>query len=380
MSEVTTYPKILRAGLQETYDAMETHDSNILYFCTNTGKIYKGDIDFTASVITAATKPAKPIVGKVYILADSNTVEAYVNGSWKVISYPAATTVDATSDDMHYATAKAVYDAIQSAVEDVTGGATVVKSVEKGTIAGTLKVTKGDNTSDTVTLEGLAAKPTWDATARKLTIPVVGEDTAVEVNFGKDIFLDTTAENKYNVTTKAIELYLNDGSGEEKPPTKISIPAAGLIDVYTGVNTNGAHVSVSDDNKIKVDIVVDPVEGNALQMTETGLKVSLAAYSTTEEMNAAIKVVQDALDELTTTVNGIKTAVDLLNGEASEEGSVKQQIASAKTALESSINAVSDRVTTLESDNETNKTTIDGNTKSISALAAATTTWGTFTD
>jgi hypothetical protein len=35
------YTRILNAGLQASYDALETKNPNLLYFCTDTGKIYK---------------------------------------------------------------------------------------------------------------------------------------------------------------------------------------------------------------------------------------------------------------------------------------------------------------------------------------------------
>ena len=121
-----------------------------------------------------------------------------------------------------------------------------------------------------------------------MKIPVVG-GTELEVNIGKDIFIDPSKENKYNSETKKIELFLNDG-------TKIEVPAADLIDIYTGENTNGAHVTVSGDNKISVDVVVDPVEGNKLQLTAAGLKVDLSEYNTATEVDAKVKVAKDAAD------------------------------------------------------------------------------------
>ena len=114
-----TYPNILKYGLQASYDALGSKDSNVLYFCTDTKKIYKGDIDFTDSVVLAATKPATSIIaGKLYVIADTGTVEVYSGGAWHVVSYPVATTISAASDDVHVATAKAVYDYVDDAIAD----------------------------------------------------------------------------------------------------------------------------------------------------------------------------------------------------------------------------------------------------------------------
>lgn len=371
-----TYVKILNAGTQASYNALETKNPNLLYFCTDTGKLYKGTVDFTDSLVVAASKPETPVTGKIYILADTNTVEAYVNGQWKVLSYPMTTTVDVNSDDMHVASAKAVYDAIQAAIEEVTGGDGVVKDVEAGATEGSVKVTKGDGTSKEVVLPGVVTTPTWDSAARKLTIPVTGKE-AIEVNIGKDIFIDPNAANGFNADTQTIDLYLNDGT-EGGQGTLVSIPAAALVDVYTGTTSNGTSVTVSDDNKIKVDLVVDPDTNNAVVVTGAGIKVDLSAYAKTSDVNSAVAGVQGQVDELKTASQNNANAIAKLNGSASEEGSVAKAVADARTALEQADTALDQRVTALEGDNVTNKANIATNTENIAALASAATEWGTF--
>ena len=328
------YNKVLLSGLQASYDAMASHDANVLYFCTDTGKLYKGDVDFSNSVVVASTKPGTPVVGKIYILGDSNTVETYDGSKWHVISYPMATTVDANSDEMHVASAKAIYEAIQAAVGEVTGGGAVVKSVGAGEADATVVVTKGDGTTSDVVVPGVVTTPTWDSATRKLTLPV-SDGTAVEINIGKDIFLDPEAENKYNPETGNIELHLNDG-------TAIEIPASALIDIYTGGTTNGAKVTVGDDNVIKAEIIVDPVEGNALVLTEAGLKVDLSNYYTISEVDAAVKVAKDAADAAQAQANENKAAIATLNGDATTEGSVDKKIADAKALIDADVKAASD--------------------------------------
>ena len=371
-----TYTKILNAGLQAAYDALESKNPNLLYFCTDTGKLYKGTVDFTDSLVAAASKPEAPIVGKIYFLADTNTVEAYVNGAWKVLSYPLTTTVDLNSDDMHVASAKAVYDAIQSAIEDFATAGDTVKGIAAGTDAATVQITKGDDTVETVVVPGVVTAPTWDATARKLTIPVTGAD-AVEVNIGKDIFIDPSAENKYNEETGNIDIYLNDGS-EGSEATLISIPASSLIDVYTGTTANGTSVVVGEDNTIKVNLVVDPDTNNAVVVTEAGIKVDLSAYAKTADVNTAVSGVQTQLDEVKATADANTLAVAKLNGSATEEGSVAKAVADAKSALEATDTALDARVTALEAADVAIDARVTANTENIAALASAATEWGTF--
>ena len=332
----TDFTKILNAGTQAGYDALATKNPNLLYFCTDTGKLYRGSVDFTDSMIAAASKPANPVAGKIYILADTNTVEAYIGGAWKVLSYPMTTTVDINSDDMHVASAKAVYDAIQAAVEGVVGAESTVKAVAAGTEAAQVAVTKGDGSVANFTVPGVVTKPTWDASARVLTIPVTG-DTAVEVNIGKDVFLDPTAENKYNPTTKKIELYLNDGNGGEA--TKIEIPASDLVDVYTGTTSNGTSVTVGSDNKIKVDLVLDPDTKNALVLGANGLMLDLSAYAKTADVQGLVDGLQDQIDTNKEAHEANTAAINLLNGNDTEAGSVAKAVADAKSAIETDYKA-----------------------------------------
>ena len=350
-----TYAQILNYGTQAAYNALETKNPNLLYFCSDTGKLYKGDIDFTDNLIVASSKPETPVAGKIYFLSDTDTVEVYISGAWKVISYPVTTTVDADSDDMHIASAKAVYDAIVAAVANVTGGSGVISVVEAGTEAGTLKVTKGDGTSETVSLTGVVTTPTWDATTRKLTIPVVGGD-AVEVNIGKDIYIDTTAANGFNKETGNIDIYLNDGS-EDKEPTLISIPASALIDVYTGTTSNGTNVTVGDDNVIKVDLVIDPVEGNALVLTESGLKVDLSAYATTTYVDGKIDNVYNTISSLEANIESNRTDLNM-------NAAAIYELQNADTAFNTRLTAVENNAT--------------ANAENIAALATAVTSWGSF--
>lgn len=372
-----TYPQILKAGLQEAYSKIAVKDANVLYFCTDTGKIYKGDVDFTNSVVVAASKPATPIVGKLYVLGDTNTCEIYTGSAWKVVSYPMATTVDVNSDDVHVASAKAIYDAIQAAVADLAGSANTVKSVVAGTDPATLKVTTGDGVESTVTVPGVAKAPVWDADARKLTVPVTGGDDVV-VNIGKDIFIDPTAQNGYDEATKSIVIYLNDGSGDAKEPTKISIPAAGLVDVYTAQGGHGISANVTDGNVIEVSLVLDPDTKNALVLGENGLMLDLSAYAKTADVTKITDNLQTAVEKAQQQADDNKAAIEVLNGADTVEGSVDKKIKDAKATIDAAVTEVKKTADQNKTDIATANEAIQANTDNIAALAAAATAWGSF--
>lgn len=363
-----TYTNILKSGLQASYDALQTKDANVLYFCTDTGKLYKGTVDFTEAAKYVSSLPDKGVAGKIYVEA-SGKVSAYINGAWSVVAYPVATTIGVDSDDVHVASAAAVYSAITAAIEDLATSDNTVKAVEAGDDAAQLKVTAGDDTTTTVTVPGVVTKPTWDASARKLTIPVTG-DTAVEVNIGKDIYIDPTAQNGYNADTKTIDLYLNDGTGSSDP-TKISIPAASLIDIYTGDTTTTAKATVSDKNVITVDVIVDPDTKNAIVKGENGLIVDLSDYAKTKYVDEQIAPVKTTAEAADTLSKSNKSAIDVLNGTETQEGSVAKAVADAKSELAS-------KDTELEGKIGENTSAIEANTSDISALASAATEWGTF--
>ena len=204
----------------------------------------------------------------------------------------------------------------------------------------------GDDSTSTLTVPGVVTTPTWDATARKLTLPVAG-GTSVEVNIGKDIFIDSEADNKYNPETGNIELHLNDG-------TTLEIPASALVDVYTGENSTSAKTTVSDGNVIKVEVVVDPVDGNALVLTEAGLKVDLSAYAKTADVNAQVGTLTTAVEKAQADATKANNAIDVLNADANTPNSVDGKIAAAKATLDAADSALSERIGVLEGANTTN--------------------------
>lgn len=372
-----TYPQILLAGTQAAYDALQAKDANKLYFCTDSGKIYKGTVDFSNSVVFAAAKPEKPIVGKVYVLADTNTVEVFNGTAWTVVSYPTATTISDASTNVQVASAKSVFDFVSAEIAKVTGGANVVTTIAAGTEAGTFTFTTGDKKSNTVILNGLAKTPTWNTSTRTLTIPVVGGDDVV-VEIGKDIFVDPEGDNSYHADTNEIWLTLNDAK-----KTVIKIPAAGLVDVYTGGKTKSVQVAVSDGKVVSADVIVRPdVAGeapftNALKIGDAGLYVDLSAYATTASVEAAKTELNKSITAVKTTADANKSTLDTLTADETSAGSIKQQIKVESDARAAADTALDTRVKALETDNTANKAAIKENSDNIAALASAF-TWGTF--
>lgn len=63
----------------------------------------------------------------------------------------------------------------------------------------------------------------------------------------------------------------------------IKIPVGSLIDVYTGLATSTAEVTVSTDNKISVKVKVSAKADNSITLEEDGLYVAVPdAYTKAE--------------------------------------------------------------------------------------------------
>lgn len=301
MATPKTYKNILKYGTQANYAALATKDADVLYFCTDTGKLYKGEVDFTNAIVFAASKTgvASPIIGKTYFFADTGTVEAYdpaVPG-WKVISYPLVTTIvdsAAGNDDVHVPSAKAVYDFVEQEIAEVVGG-DMVKSVQQkmngsAAVEGTIQYVTGDDVAHDVEMTGVVTTPTYDASTRTFTFPVTGKSDVV-VELGTDIFIDPDANNRYE--GGFIYLYLNDGSASTDP-TELVIPVTGLVTDYFGNVTDTVTLSVNNStHQVTADVNVRPdVAGsftNALKISSTegakGLYVDLSDVEADIEQN-----------------------------------------------------------------------------------------------
>ena len=249
--------KFLLVGLKADLPAVR--DANKLYWCSDTRELYKGNDLYTEAVRIVDALPDAMAQGVLYVLP---TGEAKVfNGTDTVtVAKPYVTsengevlTADHTNDQV--ATAKMVYESIAQAVGAVAEGGELVNNIFS-TKAGTVTVVKGayvqvpadatfsegtnyftkvddqyilanvdannfatmvDNvlyvSSDEVdvALKGVVVNPTYEPTTRTITLPYADGTESLVINLGKDIFIDPTAENKYNTETGKIEIFLNDG-------------------------------------------------------------------------------------------------------------------------------------------------------------------------
>lgn len=115
-------------GLQSKYDALLEYSSDILYWCTDTKKLYRGDVDFTEAVRftndhTALLTPARNVLyieptgdGWVYTKDVQTRSDA-----WRQVVFAnqgsgvtIVQTIDESSADDVVPSAKAVYELFQT--------------------------------------------------------------------------------------------------------------------------------------------------------------------------------------------------------------------------------------------------------------------------
>lgn len=383
-----TYPKILKSGLYANYVALATKDTNVLYFCTDNGKLFKGEVDFTNSIVnvTAATLPAAGVPGKIYYESDTGMWKTYIGSAYVTIGTPTdassseATTISSSSDDAHVPTSKNVYLYGQDILSQATGGSAVVKSVAAGDDPAELVVTQGDDTASDVTvpgvvvgvaqkantpgtitvtnstaastqdvtLTGVALEPTWSASTRTLTVPVAG-GTSVVVDIGKDIFVDPAAPSRYDETTDQIIIYLNDGDPGYLPEydatatysegDQIHREDSGTEYVYTAnqdIDTpeewTAAHWTKGDEYVAPTEIDV-PVQG--MVPVYTGGSTTTATVDVTgTTITAAVKIDQH-------TGNAITIATDTEEGGVTTTGGLRVDLSNYATTT--ALDAVDDK-------------------------------------
>lgn len=274
-------------GSKANYDKLTPKDSNTLYFITDTRQIFKGTDEYTKSCKMVSALPASgQIQGVIYFRMTDYTMHVWNGTEFVQLNKTIATQIPASNaTDNDVPTTKAVADYVNAKIEAVEGiKGKFVTDVTYTPTDGALSVAKGDVPVKT-TLTGVVHTPTYDAETRTIKLPVFGGDELV-INLGKDLVVKT---GTYNSKTREIELTITTGE-------VVKIPVGALIDIYVGVATSTAEVSVSSDNKVSVNVRVSTKGNNSITIEEDGLYVAVPDAYTKAEADEKIKSVADQLD------------------------------------------------------------------------------------
>lgn len=270
-------------GTKARYDALAPKELDTLYFTTDTLQIFKGNTEYTKSTKMVSALPASgQIQGVIYFRMSDYTMHIWNGTEFVQLNKKTVTQIPASATNDDIPTSKAVADYVQAKIEAVEGiKGKFVTDVTYN--AGVLSVAKGGEPV-TTTLTGVIHEPTYDATTRTIKLPVFGGDT-LTIALGKDLVVTS---GSYNAKDKNIELTITSGD-------VIKIPVGSLVDIYVGVATSTATLTVSSDNKISVNVKVSAKANNSIVIEEDGLYVAVPDAYTKAETDAAIKKVQDSL-------------------------------------------------------------------------------------
>ena len=235
----------------------------------------------------------------------------------------------------------------------------------------------GDQSKKDVVLTGVVNNPTWNTETRQLTLPVVGGQ-AVQVNIGKDIFLES---GRYDSDTKEIVLVLNDDD-----QTEIRIPASALYNDYTGGSTNSGTVAINGTtHEITFNLKLNESANNKLVLDANGLMLDLSAYATTASVETIRSGLQSQIDATTATLAATTASLGTLennyNATTAALDTLTNNYNGTTATLDTLIgnyNATTAALDTLTTNYNATTVTVAENTENISALAEAATQWAAF--
>lgn len=270
-----------------TWEAYKTGTPNPtdLYFISDKKVIYRGTELYTSGVevweaTETLTAPADPVPGVLYIEKNTGKMSVYdAEGNAVVSVNPSqggggSGTGDITVDDTvtengtNPVTSGAVYTYVKEQIQAAGGFIPTFTSLTWDKTEHVLTITKSDNTTSTIVLEGLGCSLQMNATTGVLSLldakgDVIGEG----VNLGKDKFVQG---GEYDPATKAIKLYFNEDHTDF-----LTIPVADLIDEYEGQESSTINLTILN-HKISAAVRLSAAEGNLMKAKEDGLYVGAA--------------------------------------------------------------------------------------------------------
>lgn len=346
-------------GTKANYNQLQTKNADTLYFITDTLQLFKGEDEYTKQMEFVSQLPinGEARQGILYILASDFSTYRYTGSAYQKLFLGYAQQIpDSSPTHDTVPTTKAVADYVNAKIASITGmQGEYVQDVSYSN--GSIQVTKDGNTTSTQ-LAGIAHNVTYNTQTQVLTIPMFGSSNDLEISFTQ---LSTISGGAYNPDTQNIELTLANG-------TTIEIPIGSLIDVYTGLATSTATVTVSQDNKISVDVRVSATANNAITIEQDGLYVQLPDAYTKAQQDALFEIVNNNIRDhinnsdihVTTTEKAswdakisnsqLTAAVTNAISTAAADATTKseQALADAKTYADGLNNQVINRVTMVE--------------------------------
>ena len=261
--------------LGSQYDALASVNPDALYFLEDRGKLFLGEREITECLMFVESwdLPNLPILGKFYLNTVTGEFKCCDAHGLRTIVPPIGKTIDAFDDPQkrdYLASIGAIKDYVLREIQHSTAGVT---DVSFDPVEGNIDIVKnGEPVS--VPITGVAHSPTYENLV--ITIPVYGSEDIV-IDIPKDMFVRSGRyEPDYPLPDPpgghgpAIVLVVGDGEHSQE----IVIPAASLVQIYTGGTTDTLTVRVNQaTGVINGDVNIADVLNNLLTATENGLMV-----------------------------------------------------------------------------------------------------------
>lgn len=316
------------------YTSLETKDANSLYFVTDAKRIYKGDVDVTQTVVPVTAFPDTGVTEKLYVNTTTFEVKIYENGAWVVVSPGYITTLEAfksadNASKIANISATKAYIAEQLAVMSEGAFLDAKWDASEGNVA-----FYGSDTQTpvkSVNLTGLAHGITYDSENLKITVPMYGEASDLEINIPKDFFLqDGYYDPQYvfnpeRPDEKAPAIVLVVKTEDPAIPQKtIAIPASALVNDYSGGTSANIKVEINDNHEIIATLVVSgttSVDGEVVilksdnTVSKTGVTINTTDTAEMGESNTSIPTAKIIAAAIKTACDEVKTHV-LSKGDA----------------------------------------------------------------
>ena len=320
---MANYPVKFVQLTEVQFKALTAKDKGTLYFLSDVGQIYKGDVLYSGTVMTKAGEAGKQ--GVLYVDANGRLFEGTGNGFKEIV--PAAHTLTAT-DDVKSPTSKAVDDYLKNRlVADVAYDSTTQK----------LSITKYGQKAADLTLKGMLSAEGVTYVDGTLTLPTVNGE-AVVLNLPKENFVKS---GSYDAATQSIVLVLAqpDEDGEEQ---KVVIPVSALVDISKVEGSATLDLKMSAEKVISGSVKISAEKGNLIVAKADGIFVSPVDLSGKLDLVDKTKV-----DEIVTVkadgqvkpsgkkVGGATLADEVNSNTVATEAAVK----AADTALETKVEA-----------------------------------------
>jgi hypothetical protein len=261
MKNMTLANVIFKHGTKAAYAALATKDTNTLYWCTDTGELFRGSVDFSKRVEVLPAGIALPVSGlegKLYVALQDDTtnpakLHVYTGGAWVQIAKDASTAINVSSTHATVATSKAVFDhvaAIQLALEAYADSAAAEAATG-------------------IDFEGVVIAPTYEPTNRVITLPRHNQ-TDLVINLGKDMVVQQSGTHYDSVNKKLVLSIVGGGT--------VEIPVTDLIPIIEVEETDTVTLTKTVDSDtgaitFSADVKVSAGEDNILEVVDGGLLV-----------------------------------------------------------------------------------------------------------